>query len=104
MKEPVSASCLAALFTELIGAIPPVTHSEGRVNKLFGIRDPFFSPPSLRNTHLHSLLDEPVIVTGPKVTVKHLSDVVDVQSLHFFFCARGNPVRGPGCDTPHSVD
>lgn len=47
-----------------------------------------FFPPSLRNTHLHSLPDEPVIVTGPKVTVKHLSDVVDVQSWHFFLCQR----------------
>lgn len=45
----------------------------------------FFPPPSLRDTHLHSLPDEPVIVTGPKVTVKHLSDIVDVQSWHFFF-------------------
>lgn len=62
----------------------------------------FFSPSNSAQ-HPPSLA-EPVIITGPKVTVKHLSDVVDVQSRHSFFCARGNSVRGPGCDTPHSVD
>lgn len=75
--------------------MPPVTHGEGRVNGHFVIWDPFSS--SLRNTHLHSPLGQPVILM-----VKHISDVV-LCNLPTSL-PPVNLVRGPGCDTPDIDD
>lgn len=74
MREPVPASCLNELFTELIGVIPFETHHKGRVDGDFVIWYHFSS--SLPNTNVHLLLDQPENLTGLKAMVKHLSDVV----------------------------
>lgn len=55
VREPVLASCLTGLFTELIGVMPSVTHHKGRLNGDFVISDPPFLPVCSTPAVIHHL-------------------------------------------------